>query len=137
MAVSKYNPKVFEKIMEEIATTHKSMRTICDETGVNIRSFFRWLDKDESLGQQYARAKDCQADLLAEETLEIAEHTNEDHTPFTGLNVVQRDRLRIDTRKWLASKLKPKKYGDKVDVTTDGKAIQGTIIQWGDKQIEI
>jgi len=33
---------------------------------------------------------------------------------------IQRSRVRIDTRKWLASKLKPKKYGDKVDLTHGG-----------------
>jgi hypothetical protein len=65
--------------------------------------------------QQYARAKDEQSDLLVEEMIDIAEHTEEDHTAFTGINVIQRDKLRIDTRKWIASKLKPKKYGDKID----------------------
>ena len=41
---------------------------------------------------------------------------------------VQRSRIRIDTRKWIASKLKPKKYGDKVDVTTDGEKINTPVI---------
>jgi hypothetical protein len=61
---------------------------------------------------------------MADEILEISDHREEDHTPFTGMNVVQRDRLRIDTRKWLLSKLEPKKYGDKVDVTSGNEPIK-------------
>jgi hypothetical protein len=45
---------------------------------------------------------------------------------------IQRSRLRVDARKWIASKLKPKKYGDKMDVTSDGKAIKGNTIMFTD-----
>ena len=42
-------------------------------------------------------------------------------TGGTDTGKVQQNRLRVEARKWIASKLKPKKYGEKVDVTTDGK----------------
>jgi hypothetical protein len=45
--------------------------------------------------------------------------------------VVNRSKLRVDTRKWLMAKMKPKVYGDKVDVTSDGKQIKGNTIMFG------
>jgi hypothetical protein len=80
----------------------------------------------------YARAKDNQADLLAEEILEIADDGSNDFMTIVkgdesytveNKELVNRSRLRIDARKWYAAKLRPNKYGDKLDVTTDGKTI--------------
>lgn len=86
-------------------------------------TFMRWLDKDAELSQKYAKAKEVQADYLAEELLEISDDGKNDwmevHDPdnpgwkFNGEHY-QRSRLRVDTRKWIASKLKPKKYGEKI-----------------------
>jgi hypothetical protein len=70
---------------------------------------------------QYARAREAQADFLAEEILQIADDGENDtyateNGPAVNHDVVQRSRLRVDARKWLASKLAPKKYGDKLAV---------------------
>lgn len=111
-----YSDEIVEKICELIATSNKSMSTICNEVGISYSTHISWLRLYEDYVHKYARAKEDQADFLAEEMLTISDHTSEDHTPFTGANVIQRDRLRVDTRKWIASKLKPKKYGDKLDV---------------------
>ena len=70
-----------------------------------------WLREDDNLAQQYARAKEDQADYLAEELVEIADNATGDYN---------RDRLRLDARKWVAAKLKPKKYGDKLDLNHGG-----------------
>jgi hypothetical protein len=101
-----------------------------------LRTVFNWLRVHESFVQQYARAKEESADALSDEMLEIADDGRNDWMKrnaeddagwvANGENV-QRSRVRIDTRKWLASKLKPKKYGDKVDLThagADGGAIK-------------
>ena len=65
--------------------------------------------------------------------LTIADHSDKDTViiydkqgnpvPVEDKEWTNRSRLRVDTRKWIASKLKPKKYGDKIDVTTQGQAI--------------
>lgn len=120
---NKYSPELFDKICEEIATTSNGLKYICAQNDVTASAFYVWIDKDKDLLDRYMRARDAQADLLADEIIEIADHSEEDHTPFTGGNVVNRDKLRIESRKWIASKLKPKKYGDKLDVTTDGEKI--------------
>jgi Bacteriophage Sf6, terminase small subunit-like len=82
---------------------------------------------DEAFSQQYARAKQRQADRFAEELLEIADEGRNDwiERELPGgstLRVadhehIQRSRLRVDTRKWLMSKMLPKKYGDSVALT--------------------
>jgi hypothetical protein len=86
---------------------------------------FRWLAADEMFRDQYARAREAQADAIFDEILDIAdeEHTTVKRDPDGGevevtydSTAVQRNRLRIDARKWMAGKLRPKVYGEKVDV---------------------
>lgn len=95
-------------------------------------SFFaikEWLTEDEALATQYARAKQEQAEYLAEELLEIADDGSNDWMLSNAQNNpgwvangehLQRSKLRVDTRKWLMSKLLPKKYGDKQEVEHKG-----------------
>jgi hypothetical protein len=73
-----------------------------------MATVFRWLADEErqTFREQYARAREEQAECLADEIVGIADGDNEDADP-------QRDKLRVDARKWVAAKLKPKKYGDK------------------------
>ncbi len=103
-----------------------------------MSTIFSWLDKYEDFAEQYARAKDMQIEMMAEEILDIAddaqndwmERRNEDGEVIGEVvraEHITRSRVRIDARKWLMGKLKPKKYGDKVvqEVTgKDGGAIQ-------------
>lgn len=137
-----YTDDLAKEICVKISTSNKSLKTICKELGISVRSVLNWLDdkdKPEFL-HQYTRAKEEQADFLIEEMLDIADDSSQDNTTITGpdgkLKIIEdrewtnRSRLRVDTRKWIASKLKPKKYGDIVDVTTQGQAItQVTIIE--------
>lgn len=86
----------------------------------DYRTWMYWVEKDPTILQRYAQAKARQADFLAEEMMEIADET-------TGLQnnaEIQAARLRVDTRKWIASKLKPKKYGERVDLTTGGEPLK-------------
>lgn len=84
----------------------------------------RWRHRVPEFRSQYALAKIEQADILAEECLEIADDdSNDTKLTFEGNEVcntefIARARLRVDTRKWLASKLLPKQYGQKVDDDT-------------------
>jgi hypothetical protein len=69
---------------------------------------------------QYARAREVQADCLADEIIEISDDssydlaTDENGREIVNMNHIQRDRLRVDSRKWYAGKLRPKKYGEKL-----------------------
>lgn len=108
------------------------MRTVCKGDDMpSMQTVFSWLRIHQEFLEQYARAKEEAADLLVEEMLEIADETgndlllDENGKPTLKANneVINRSRLRVDTRKWVASKLKPKKYGDKLDMTSNGKDI--------------
>jgi transposase-like protein len=114
--MAKFSIELFDAICNQIATSSKSLRSICKEHGAAPSTFFKWVQDDKILLDKYTRAREQQADYLADEIIEISDHSEEDHTAFTGANVVNRDRLRVEARKWVASKLKPKKYGDKVEV---------------------
>ena len=76
--------------------------------------------------KQYAYAREAQADVYAEDCVDIADEstfdltTDEDGKEIVNINHIQRDRLRIDARKWYASKLAPKKYGEKTQTELSG-----------------
>lgn len=123
---SDYNPLIAERICDELAHG-RSLRSICEgDDFPSDRSVYRWLDANEDFRQQYARAREQQADRYAAEIIELAdkERICEKRTikPDGGEEVVildqtERSRLQIDARKWYAGKLAPKKYGDKMAVT--------------------
>jgi hypothetical protein len=100
----------------------ESLRTICKADDMpGFSTVMRWLADNSAFRDQYARAREAQADKLAEEILEIADdgrndtYTDDDGNERTNQEVVARSRLRVDARKWLASKMAPKKYGDKIE----------------------
>ena len=101
----------------------ESLRKICLSDDMPSRStVFRWLAADESFRDQYARAKEEQAELLADEIIDIADDGSNDFMgedeKYNG-DAVARSKLRVDARKWVAAKLKPKKYGDRQLIGSD------------------
>ena len=96
----------------------ESLRRICDDEDMPCKStVLGWLleEKHDGFLDQYARAREMQAEILFEEMFEIADNKADDGTAGSDDNVkVSRDRVRVDLRKWAASKLAPKKYGDKI-----------------------
>jgi hypothetical protein len=127
---SKYGAEIVERICAEIAVG-KSMREICRAADMpDMRTVFRWPAHSE-FQQLYARARDAQADYLAEEILEIADDgkndwvERQDGSAAVNNEAVQRSRLRVDARKWLMSKLMPKKYGEKLELGGDLKVTLG------------
>lgn len=116
---SKFTNKLADQICERLADG-ESLRRICASDDMPSKSMvFRWLDAHKSFRDQYARAREAQADALADEILDIADessadtYTDENGNERTNHEVVARSKLRVDARKWIASKLKPKVYGDR------------------------
>ncbi|WP_179283255.1 terminase small subunit-like protein [Bordetella genomosp. 9] len=100
----------------------ESLRTICKAEDLpSMTTVMRWLADNAVFREQYARAREAQADKLAEEILSIADdglndtYVDDEGNKRTDHDVVARSRLRVDARKWLASKMAPKKYGDKIE----------------------
>jgi hypothetical protein len=115
--------------------------SICKDKGLNAKSFYDWIKEDVELSNKYARARELQAEFLADEIIEIADTprlgTKTIEKP-TGIEVTEGDmiehrRLQVDARKWKAAKLAPKKYGDKVDVTSGGEKL-GVVINFKDAE---
>ncbi|HRH29186.1 MAG TPA: hypothetical protein PKV17_10450 [Aquabacterium sp.] len=129
-APSSYTPELAAKVCECIANG-MSLRAIAAQPGMPAMStVMAWLDGARpEFSEQYARAREAQADKMAEDILAIAdEECTTVRASKHGMDgdadgmrevvfdatAVARNRLRVDARKWLASKLAPKKYGDKV-----------------------
>jgi hypothetical protein len=127
---SDFTDAIADAICEKLADG-QSLRTICagDEMP-NRATVFRWLASNETFRDQYARARDAQAEALADEILDIADDGSNDwmeRYDDEGGNIgwrengeaMQRSKLRVEARKWVAAKLLPKKYGDKTLVGSD------------------
>lgn len=123
-----YSDELADMICERLAEG-ESMRSICrDDAMPAMSTVFKWLRENDLFSQQYARAKDECADAMVEDILDIADNQVEQPLLVDGIPMqvdgklvmvkdavsVSHAKLRVDTRKWAASKLKPKKYGDKV-----------------------
>jgi hypothetical protein len=89
-----------------------SLRKCCAANGVPISTFLKWVDGDEALRDQYADARARMLDAQAEALEEIGERAEKAETAVEVAGL----RLLSDNRKWLLSKLAPKKYGDKLAV---------------------
>lgn len=144
MRPSEYTQELADRICAQLAEG-KSLRTVCKaEDTPSTVTVFSWLRTRPEFLNQYTRAKEEAADALAEEMLDIADEGSNDWMAIhDGENVgyrqngeaVNRSRLRVDTRKWIAAKLKPKKYGDKVDLAhtgPDGGALIVQVLQFAD-----
>lgn len=129
---SDYSQELADKICEKIVMGN-SLRSICsDESIPCIATIFNWFRTHPEFLEQYEIATSARSDTLVEEMLDISDDgTNDWMEKFgkegepIGWQVnsehIQRSRLRVDTRKWIASKLKPKKYGEKQTLEHTGK----------------
>ena len=106
----KQTAEIKSRVCLEI-TEGKSLRSICDADDMPSAETIRvWLIEDGEFSAQYARAREEQADFYADEIIDIADTAKDANLA----------RLQIDARKWKASKLQPKKYGDKIDLNHSG-----------------
>ncbi len=138
MTVSLGRPTIFsDELATEICTQlaeGNSLRSICEKPEMpNIGTVLRWVldGKHEEFSKQYEMARDIQADVWADEIIHIS------NTPQKGVktkttsdgkvetqegDMTEHRKLQIDARKWIAARLKPKKYGDKIESTHVGDA---------------
>ncbi|WP_348644850.1 terminase small subunit protein [Rhizobium sp. SG741] len=128
---SEFTKEIADGICERLAGG-ESLKSICLAEDMPHRAtVFRWLGAHDSFRDMYARAREAQADALFDEILDIA------NTPITGektkvdkdgnviemtkADMIEHRRLQIDARKWMAGKLRPKVYGDKLDIDLNSK----------------
>jgi hypothetical protein len=128
---SKYTPELAAQICDEIASG-RSLNSVCQDKYMPDKSnVFIWLSKYEEFRDNYTRACEERGEFYAERALEVAEDDRKDRlrTLDEDGNVidvkpnsaaVQRSKLIVDTYKWFAAKLAPKKYSERVQVAGDG-----------------
>jgi hypothetical protein len=120
---SDYSPELAERICN-LLIEGNSLRAIEDMDGMPSKTaILRWVSKHPEFRDQYARAIEARTDAHADEILAIADdghndwmekHFGDDVKWVENGEAIRRSQLRIDSRKWLMSKLAPKKYGDKL-----------------------
>jgi len=108
----------------------ESLKEIVKADGMPDRAtVYRWLLEQPAFCDKYARAREEQADTLADEIIAIADESPEinevrdKHGDVIDIKIdsgyVAYQKQRIEARKWTAMKLKPKKYGDKLELAGD------------------
>ena len=123
----KFSQQIFDEICVRIAEG-ESLRKICkDEKMPSLVAVWKWLNNSEELVKQYTRAREEQAETLVDEMIDIADYKRDDTyldehgNEIINQEVIARSRLRVDARKWVASKLKPKKFGDYTKIQAEVK----------------
>jgi hypothetical protein len=126
---SKYTPELADEICARIAQG-ESLVHICSEKAMpSTVTIWSWLDKRSEFLTKYTRAREAQAEFYANQIIDIADETPVTETPDPDGGVtmrvdsagVQRNKLRVDARKWIAARLLPKKYGEKIQNELSGE----------------
>lgn len=126
-----------EKIIAGIVSGKSLIRILDGDSLLELpseKTIFNWLNSkspyfDAEFLQNYARAQTVRADREFEDILAIADdqegdvYYDDDGNAITNHNVIRRAALRVDARKWRLARMQPKKYGDKVDLTSGDKPI--------------
>lgn len=135
MAYSAKQKKEFiNKVCKHIAEDKMSVRAVFRMKEMPDRNqFYKWLEKSKKYRDQYARACEERADGIFEDILNIADQNGND-TRFTAdgeevtdYDVIQRAKLRVDSRKWMLGKMNPKKYGDYQKIDMDVSEVKPII----------
>lgn len=100
----------------------ETLNSICKEKDQpSIKTVMEWVALDAEWGEKYARARSAGLDAMADQILEIADDGSRDYSgfrddgsPIVDQDHIQRSKLRVDSRRWLLSKLRPEKYGDRL-----------------------
>lgn len=126
----KFNETVADLICGRMAEG-ETLRQVCRDPAMPARStVYRWLSRNPSFADHYARAREALVESWADEIIDIADDGTTDYVIKKGRNGaeyeavdqehIQRSRLRVDARRWLLSKLNPGQYGDHMEVEHTG-----------------
>lgn len=119
-----YTPEIAATICDRISRG-ESLKAICNTQGIPDQVVvYGWLGRQPEFAQMYARAREEQADTLADEIAALADEEPRMVVDDKGVARidsawVQWQKNRVDARKWVAAKLKPRKYGERVQVAGD------------------
>lgn len=130
---SLYTQEIADEICTRLAAG-ESLNSICKSDHLPGESTVRWwvIEDRHGFSARYTQARDIGLDVMADECIQIADDGQNDTyvtaegQPRTDFDVIQRSKLRVDTRRWYLSKLAPKRYGDRIaqEITNPDGSLQ-------------
>ena len=109
--MAEFSQNLFDRICERMAQG-ETLRKMCREPDMpNITTVWKWKESDDERGKQYAHAREAQADAQFERIGDVVDKVED------GTLEPAQARTMVDALKWTAGKLRPKVYGDKVDLS--------------------
>ena len=112
-----YSPELGEEICKYVSSGI-TVSALCEALRINHNQLYKWLDSQPEFAQDYDRAKQVSSDFLVEEMKLLADDETLDP---------RSRQIRIETRKWIAGKLKPRKWGEKTVVSNDPDSPIGSL----------
>ena len=103
---SDYTTEIAEKICEEIAEGKHLVMICAEDWSPAERTVYQWLNRRPEFAQMYAHARERQQETFAAQVILIADTESD----------TAKARNMMDARKWYASKVAPKKWGDKIEI---------------------
>ena len=118
-----YSKEIWKGIFDRVGAG-ASLTTALKEPGISYSHAQRLIDADPALAEAYETAKKTRASRLAEEIIELSDAEIPSHLQGVEISAwVNQKRLQVDARKWVAAKLYPRVYGDKIDVSVRDERI--------------
>jgi hypothetical protein len=115
---------VWQEIVDKVSAGKSVSTVLRDDNMPNWTRFQAMLEQDERLRAAYDKAVQDRADRLADEILQLSDEVMPDGLEGAMASAwVQQKRMQVDARKWIASKLKPRTYGDRIDMTVRDERI--------------
>lgn len=115
-----YSEKKVKEILELVSEGIALWKIVCRVDMPSRTTFYDWMLENPDLRDKYETAKNLATDKFAEEIIDIADDDSGDYIEAAdgriviNTNKVRRDELKIKARQWMASKIQPKKYGDRI-----------------------
>lgn len=116
-----------------------TLKKACEDAGVHPKVFSWWVARNtpRGLADLYVRVRDLGYEVMAESLPQLcADAEAMAEKPFVGGAMVQAVKLKVDTIKWLLAKRRPQTFGDKVDITSNGKPLAPQVIVIGGQTVE-
>jgi len=131
-----------EEVLEQLAIG-KTIRQAFDAVGIDRKhtaTLYRILLKDKAIRKLYDEARELQAESYSDDIIDIADANQFDRDEDGKINheVINRDRLRVDSRKWLSGKWNVKRFGDTKHHMHEGdiSVNHAAILSGGRKRLE-
>jgi len=133
-----FSAELAAAICERLASGESLVSVTNDPEMPSETTVIRWLSDDRysEFRAMYVRARAQQAEHWADELIDLADSARGQPGRPADQAEVQALRLAVDTRKWVLSKLLPRRYGDRIDLQQDGQLVVRIVHGLGERRDE-